>query len=101
MAQETKRDKFVRLAENRTNKILDTLQLLGNCSNQNAYEYSKKDIDDAVHNWVFNGNDIPKAKELTKLGLPSMSSIMKYYESWRTPFVIYKKIYDEANRNKQ
>ena len=43
MAQETKREKFVRLAENR--KILDTLQLLGNCSNQNAYEYSKKDID--------------------------------------------------------
>ena len=45
MSQETKREKFVRLAENRTNKILDTLQLLGNCSNQNAYEYSKKDID--------------------------------------------------------
>jgi len=45
MSQETKRDKFVRLAENRTNKILDTLQLLGNCSNQNAYEYSKKDVD--------------------------------------------------------
>lgn len=45
MAQETKREKFVRLAENRTNKILDTLQLLGNCSNQNAYEYSKKDVD--------------------------------------------------------
>lgn len=45
MTHETKREKFVRLAENRTNKILDTLQLLGNCSNQNAYEYSKKDID--------------------------------------------------------
>jgi len=69
--------------------------------NAKIASYSKKDIDDAVHNWVFNGNDIPKAKELTKLGLPSMSSIMKYYESWRTPFVIYKKIYDEANRNKQ
>lgn len=45
MENETKREKFVRLAENRTNKILDTLQLLGNCSNQNVYEYSKKDVD--------------------------------------------------------
>ena len=31
--QETKREKFVRLAEARTNKIIDMLQLLGNCSN--------------------------------------------------------------------
>lgn len=43
--KETKRDKFVRLAENRTNKILDTLQLLGNCSNRSVYEYSQEDID--------------------------------------------------------
>lgn len=32
-AEESKHDKFVRLAEARTNKIIDTLQLLGNCSN--------------------------------------------------------------------
>ncbi|WP_028128873.1 hypothetical protein [Selenomonas sp. AE3005] len=42
---ETKREKFVRLAEGRTNKIIDTLQLLGNLSNTGAYEYSKKDVD--------------------------------------------------------
>lgn len=41
---ETKRDKFVRLAEARTNKIIDTLELLGNCSNTTAYEYTQKDI---------------------------------------------------------
>ncbi|SFU93439.1 hypothetical protein SAMN05216540_1238 [Butyrivibrio sp. M55] len=44
--------------------------------------------------------DIPKFKDLTKNGLPSMSSIMKFYENWKEPFFIYKKIYDEANRNK-
>lgn len=44
-AQETKRDKFVRLAEARTNKIIDTLQLLGNCSNTSAYEYTQQDVD--------------------------------------------------------
>lgn len=42
---ETKREKFVRLAEARTNKIIDMLQLLGNCSNSNTYEYTQKDVD--------------------------------------------------------
>ena len=42
---ESKREKFVRLAENRTNRILDTLQLLGNCSNTSVYEYTQKDVD--------------------------------------------------------
>ena len=45
MKEETKRDKFVRLAEARTNKIINMLQLLGNCANQNTYEYTQKDID--------------------------------------------------------
>jgi len=43
--QETKREKFVRLAEARTNKIIDMLQLLGNCSNTSAYDYTSQDVD--------------------------------------------------------
>lgn len=42
---ESKREKFVRLAEARTNKIIDTLQLLGNCSNTSVYEYTSDDVD--------------------------------------------------------
>ncbi len=42
MAEENKREKFVRLAENRTNRIIDQIELLGNLSNTSAYEYSKK-----------------------------------------------------------
>jgi len=42
---ESKREKFVRLAEARTNKIIDTLQLLGNCSNTAVYEYTQDDVD--------------------------------------------------------
>ena len=38
--KESKRDKFVRLAEARTNKIIDMLQLLGNCSNTSTYSYT-------------------------------------------------------------
>lgn len=43
--RETKRQKFVRLAEARTNKIIDMLQLLGNCSNSSAYNYTQEDVD--------------------------------------------------------
>lgn len=42
---ESKRDRFVRLAEARTNKIIDMLQLLGNCANTNTYEYTQQDVD--------------------------------------------------------
>lgn len=42
---ETKREKFVRLAEARTNKIIDMLQLLGNCSNASAYDYTQQDVE--------------------------------------------------------
>ena len=47
--EENKREKFVRIAEARTNKIINMIQLLGNCSNQSLYEYSQKDV-----NKIFN-----------------------------------------------
>ena len=40
MKDETKREKFVRIAEARTNKILNMIQFLGNCSNTSMYEYT-------------------------------------------------------------
>tara|TARA_B100001093_G_C26811691_1_gene1007838 strand:- start:864 stop:1100 length:237 start_codon:yes stop_codon:yes gene_type:complete len=43
--EETKREKFVRLAESRTNNIIKNLNLLGNLNNSNYYDYSKNDID--------------------------------------------------------
>lgn len=41
---ETKRERFVRIAEARTNKILEMMRLLGNCASTNNYEYSDEDI---------------------------------------------------------
>ncbi len=41
---ETKRERFVRLAEARTNKILEMMRLLGNCSSKASYEYTDRDI---------------------------------------------------------
>lgn len=42
--KETKNEKFIRIAEARTNKIIDMIKLLGNCSNMNTYQYSKEDV---------------------------------------------------------
>ena len=58
--KETKRDKFVRLAEARTNKIKDMLQLLSNCSNSNVYDYTQQDVDK-----IFNAIDA-EVKEAKK-----------------------------------
>lgn len=41
---EKKREKFKRLAESRTNKVIDMLGLIGNLSNQSNYEYTAKDV---------------------------------------------------------
>ena len=56
----TKRDKFVRLAENRTNKALEQIRLLGNLSNKSTYEYSKQDVEK-----IFNAleNEIANSKK--------------------------------------
>lgn len=43
--KETNRERFVRIAESRTQKIIDMIELLGNCSNQYNYEYTQKDVE--------------------------------------------------------
>ncbi|MBP5405032.1 MAG: hypothetical protein J6Y74_03700 [Clostridia bacterium] len=42
---ETNRERFIRIAEARTQRIIDTIRLLGNCSNSYVYEYTSKDIE--------------------------------------------------------
>ena len=43
--RETNRERFIRIAEEKTKKIIDMIELLGNCSNQYNYEYTQKDVD--------------------------------------------------------
>ena len=45
MGSTTKRERFENVASNRVQRILNTLQLLQNCSNKNNYEYTEKDVD--------------------------------------------------------
>jgi len=42
---EEKSKKFKKLAENRTNQVLNTLRLLGNLSNRANYNYTEEEVD--------------------------------------------------------
>lgn len=44
MTSETKRQRFQRLAEKRTNDVLERLRILGNCANRGQYEYTAEEI---------------------------------------------------------
>ena len=41
---EKKRERFKRLATQRTNTVLKKLQVLGNCANRQAYEYTEDEV---------------------------------------------------------
>lgn len=41
---ENKHEKFIRLAEKRTNDTLNKLRLIGNISNRRNYDYSEEEI---------------------------------------------------------
>ena len=62
-------------------------------------KYSKREVDDIISKWVKDSNAIPQSKDLAKLGLPSRDVILRYYEDWKEPFYIYKKLYEELNRH--
>ncbi|MBU1015319.1 hypothetical protein KKI17_02680 [Patescibacteria group bacterium] len=42
---EDKRDRFRRLAQQRTNLVLKRLKILGNCADKSRYEYAKEDVE--------------------------------------------------------
>lgn len=62
---ETKNERFKRIAENRTNKILDMLDLLGNCSNKSNYDYSEDDVK-AIFSAIENAVKLNKMKFIEK-----------------------------------
>jgi len=40
-----KEERFIRIAENRTNKVINMIRLLGNCANRNNYQYTNEQVD--------------------------------------------------------
>lgn len=55
-----KRERFLEVAETRTNNILEKIRILGNCSNRQLYEYTSEEI-----NRIFN--TINQELEKTKI----------------------------------
>ena len=43
--ERTKRERFLEIAERRTQAVLEKLRVLGNCSNRQAYEYTEADLE--------------------------------------------------------
>ena len=41
----SRRERFLRLAEKRTNRVLESLRVLGNCANPRAYEYESDEVE--------------------------------------------------------
>jgi len=59
MSEETRHDRFIRIATKRTNEILEKIRILGNCSNKSSYEYTEEEI-----NRIFG--EIDKQLKVTK-----------------------------------
>jgi len=44
MEKEERRERFKRLASQRTNSVLQKLKVLGNCANRSAYDYTEDEV---------------------------------------------------------
>ena len=44
MGKEDKKERFKRVAERRTNDILEKIRVLGNCANRGSYDFSDDDV---------------------------------------------------------
>jgi CRISPR/Cas system-associated exonuclease Cas4 (RecB family) len=44
-ARKSRRERFVQVAEKRTNAVLKKLQVLANCANRQSYEYTEEDVE--------------------------------------------------------
>lgn len=42
--KETRQERFKRVAERRTNEIINKLRILGNCANRSTYAYTDEEI---------------------------------------------------------
>lgn len=56
-------------------------------------KYTKKEVDESILAYLKQGNPIPSAaKQLSSLNLPSAATILRFYDSWKEPFVIFLKM---------
>jgi hypothetical protein len=68
-----KREKFVRLAEGRTQSALDAIRKIGNLSNRRAYDYDDNDIKKIIKTLREATNEVER-----KFGSSSSDGINKF-----------------------
>lgn len=75
MNNESKREKFQRLAEKRTNEIINKIHLIGNLSNRRNYDYSEKQIFE-----IFKAIDeeLKKSKKKFDLNKDNGNNVFKF-----------------------
>jgi len=67
--------------------------------NRKKSKFTKYEVDQLIIDYVKLGNSFPKnAKQLTKLGLPSRDVIIKFYDTWKEPFIIYEKMHQKIGK---
>lgn len=80
-----KKSNFKRIAENRTNKIIDMLELLGNLSNTSFYEYSEADVEK-----IFTAIDEQVEKTKSKF-IKKRKPARRRFELWWKQILISEK----------
>ena len=62
-------------------------------SNTKKAKYTKQEVDELILSYLKSGNPIPSfAKQLSALNLPSSSTILRFYDDWKEPFVVFLKM---------
>ena len=56
-------------------------------------KYTRQEVDESILSYLKNGGSIPSyAKQLTALNLPSSATILRFYDDWKEPFIIFSKM---------
>lgn len=67
--------------------------------NTKKAKYTKQKVDDTILLYLKEGNPIPKsAKQLSSLDLPSASTILRFYDDWKEPFIVFSKMISIASK---
>ena len=62
-------------------------------TNTKKAKYTKQEVDELILSYLKIGNPVPSsAKQLSTLKLPSSSTILRFYDDWKEPFVIFSKM---------
>ena len=71
--EETRNEKFIRLAENRTNNAINCLRLLGNCANKSNYDYTDEQVEQ-----IFKAIDKAVADMKSKFKTKSDDTVFRF-----------------------